>query len=78
MNTITMQSSQMYTQRSFISEMQWKLFKSLFWNTYDSVAKLTIFITSGVSLWDKEYVKLWQRLQLPKTYNNIKVLFLWL
>ena len=48
-----------FYQGSFISEMEWAPFKSLlFWNANDSVAKLMISITSGVSLWD---VSLWDR-----------------
>ena len=37
-------------QGSFISNMEWAPFKSLFWNANDSIAKLTISFASGVSL----------------------------
>ena len=40
-------------QGSFISQMEWALSKSLFWNTNDSIANLTISFTGGVSLWDR-------------------------
>ena len=40
-------------QGSFISEMEWAPFKSLFWNTNYSMAKLTISITKGVSFWER-------------------------
>ena len=39
-------------QGSFISQMEWAPFKSLFWNTNNSTAKLTISFTSDVYLWD--------------------------
>ena len=38
---------------SFVADMKWAPFKSLFWNTNDSIAELTISFTSGVSLWDR-------------------------
>ena len=34
-----------------MSEIEWAPFKRLFWNANDSVAKLSVSITSGVSLW---------------------------
>ena len=33
--------------------MEWVSFKSPFWNTNDSIAKLTISTTCGVSLWER-------------------------
>ena len=55
-------------------------FKYLFWNAnHDSVAKLMVSIMSGVYLctdYMLKCVKLRQRQQIPKTYNNIKVEFL--
>lgn len=51
-------------KRSFISEMKWARLQSLFWNANDSNAKLTISITSSVSLWETlllKYVNAWQR-----------------
>ena len=33
--------------------VEWTPFKSLIWNTNDPIANLTIYFTSGVSLWDK-------------------------
>ena len=68
------------TQGSFISEMKWTPFKSLFWNTKDSIGKLTISFISGVFLWDRPFylnVNLWQRQQMLNTYDNIKLDFLW-
>ena len=35
--------------KSFKSEMEWAPFKGLFWNTNDSVVKLMLSITNGVS-----------------------------
>ena len=40
-----------FFQGSFISEMERTPFDSLFWHTNGCIAKLTISITSGVSLW---------------------------
>ena len=40
-------------QGSFISENERAPFNWLFLTTNDSIAKLTISISSGVSLWDK-------------------------
>ena len=52
-----------------ISQMEWTPSKSLFSNTNDSIAKLTISFISSVSLWDRPCyynVNLWQ---MPKNYN---------
>ena len=68
-------------QGSFTSVMEWAPFKCLFWNVYDSVVKLMVSITSGISGYTDlviKYVKLYQRQPLPKTYENTKVDFLWL
>ena len=69
-------------QRSFIFQMEWAPFKSLFWRTNDSIANLTISFTRDVSFWDRhlllKYVNSWQRQRMPKTYDNIKLDFLWL
>ena len=45
-----------FYQRNFTSEMARVPFKSLFWDANDSIAKLMIFITSGVSLRDSELI----------------------
>ena len=37
-----------------------------------------VSFTSGVSLWYRHCYKLWQQLQMSKTYDNIKLDFLWL
>ena len=37
-------------QGSFISKIEWLPFKCLFWNASDSIVKLTVYITSSVSL----------------------------
>ena len=34
-----------------MSEIEWAPFKRLFWNANYSVTKLSVSITSGVSLW---------------------------
>ena len=65
---------------SFASEIEWGPFKYLFCKDNDSIVKLIVSTTSGVSLWYRrllKYVKLWQRLQMPKDYKNTKVDFLW-
>ena len=67
-------------QGSFMSQMEWAPFQRLFWNTNDSVANLMISFTSGVSVRQTlllKYVNLWQRQQMPKTYDNIKLDFFW-
>ena len=65
-------------QRRFTSEMEWAPFKCLFWNVNDSVLKVMVSVTSGVlQAFLLNYVKvIWQRQQMPKTYDNIKVDFL--
>ena len=65
-----------------INEKEWAPLSTYFRTRLtDSFVKL-VSIASGVSLWyrpcSKKYVKLWQRQQMPKTYDNIKVGFLWL
>ena len=59
--------------------MVWVSHKSLFSNTNDSVAKFydffykwRFFVNQTLLL---KYVNLWQRRQLPKTYNNMKLDF---
>ena len=42
-----------FYQGSFLSQMEWAPFKSLFWKTNDSVANLMISFRSGISLWDR-------------------------
>ena len=46
---------------SYIREVSylrwWAVFKKLFWNTNDSIAKLTISIARDLSLWDKPCYK---------------------
>ena len=66
-------SSRLY-QENFISQMEWAPFKSLLWNTNDSIASALISFAMGVSLWDRPYYwnKLKQRKQMPKIYDNIK------
>ena len=39
----------------YISQMEWTPFKSLFWKTNGSVGKLMIFVTSGLSLWNRSF-----------------------
>ena len=52
-NNVLVKNFALENQGSFISQMEWALFKSLFWKTNDSIAKLKISFTSGVSLWDR-------------------------
>lgn len=53
---------------SFIANMEWVPFKTLFWNTME---KWTISFTSGVSLFRRFfYVTLSQRQQMQKAYKN--------
>ena len=46
-----------WQQGSFISEMEWAPFKSLFWNNNDSIVKIRASIKSGVSLWHRPCYK---------------------
>ena len=39
------------------SEMEWRPFKCLFWNANDSIAKLMVSITNGISLWHRPCYK---------------------
>ena len=52
-------------QESFTFEIERVPFKSIFCNANDSVIKLMIFITSGVS-----YYSRWQ---MPKIYDKVKL-----
>ena len=45
-------------QGSFISKMEWAPFKCLFCTANDSIAKLMVSITSGVSSWYKPCYKI--------------------
>ena len=60
----------------FISEMVYV--PILEWQWLSS--KLMVSITSGVSLWYRpsHNVNLWQRQQMPQTYDNLKVHLIWL
>ena len=53
-----------FFQRRFVSEMEWALFKNLFWNINDPIVKLIISTASGTffvrSALLLKYVKLWQ------------------
>ena len=40
-----------FVKGNFISQMEWASFTSLFWNTNDSIANLTIPFSSDVFLW---------------------------
>ena len=41
-----------WIQGSFIYQVEWTPFKSLIWNTNDSITNIANSLTSGVSLWD--------------------------
>ena len=60
-----------YLQGSFISQMEWALCKSLFWKNNERC----FFVRQTFLL---KYINLWQRQHTPKTYDNIKLDFLWL
>ena len=68
-----------FDQESFIYQMEWVLFRRLFWSTNDSIAKLTISFTIGVSLWDRPCYYDSNNIQLLKTYiQQFKIRFLFI
>ena len=62
--------------------MEWTPLKSLFSNGNDSIVMLVVSFTSGVSFRYRscyeDMLSYWEQQQMPKTYNNLKVEFLWL
>ena len=50
---ILYQQTLIYNQGGFISEMEWASLNRQLWNTYHSIAKLTISCTRGVSSWER-------------------------